>query len=333
MTQAILTIAYVSFIGGAPLHIANAQTWTQITTPSVGNCYYGTTTTNGCVMGTSTEPSSQPSPPSPSNPDIIYPPGVGTNSMTQGEYVGVYDGYYCAYPDGSPQMYNGPNIWWGGGVAGTPVVAIPAYWLYSAYQESIYGGYGLEFNVSFQGSTSPTNSGLASIYFGDSYCGTGDREYGIAYNYNTGGLQLYWNTYNNCGASSCYLNSELTERAPAAVGNGCVIKTGSGGISPSTAYIYDIYFTSSGGTNYVNCIIKSAATEEPLTTNYFTGPSNFTFNSTTGVFSGPLDSGYAPPVEGAASSAGYYIANTVSEVLGVTDYSAAMKIGWIKVAK
>ena len=56
---------------------ANAQSWTQVSTPNVGTCYYPAgATTDGCVMGNSIEPSSQPNPTSSSNQGSINNPGL-----------------------------------------------------------------------------------------------------------------------------------------------------------------------------------------------------------------------------------------------------------------
>ncbi len=204
--RARLVFASLAILTSGLTGLVQAQTWTQVSIPNVGTCYYpGGATTNGCVMGNSTEPSSQPNPMTVSNPGIINNPGLGTDGNTQGQYRTS-----CSYPNGTPQQYNGPNIWWGGGKAGTPVEGSSSYWLISNYVQWYDAFYGMEFNGRFLGSTSPANSGHAAAFYTDNYCFQGGREYGVRYDFNSGALQLYWSANTNCSSGDCYTNSSLT---------------------------------------------------------------------------------------------------------------------------
>jgi len=301
-----------------------SQTWTQVSTPTVGTCYTPGSppvTTAGCLMGTSSQPSSQPNPTSASTPGSINNPGLGTNSSTPGQYRTG-----CYYPNGTQQQYGGGNIWAPVSNAGNPVVSSSSYWLLSNYIQWYDAFYGLEFYGKFSGSTSPAGSGDGAIFYTDNECFNGGREYGVRYDFYSGGLQLYWSANTNCDSIVCYSDSSRNTRVFES-SDACVIQN----LSPSSDRIYQIYFTNSGGQDYVNCALRDTS-QNPITTNYFAAKSGFNFNSTTGVFSGPLSSWFARPTTSSLSGAGWLTAAFNNNVLGPSG-SATVSINWIKAAK
>lgn len=303
---------------------ASAQTWTQVNVPNVGTCYYPgppIITTNGCVMGSTSQPSSQPNPTSQSTPASINNPGLGTNSGTPGQFRTG-----CTYPNGTPQQYGGGNIWAPASIAGQPVVSSSSYWLISNYIQWYDSFYGLEFFGRFTGSTSPSGSGDGAIFYSDNECFSGGREYGVRYDYSSGSLQLYWSANTNCDSIVCYSDSARTTRVHEQ-SNACVIT----GINPAQDHVYQVWFSSNNGQATVNCALKDSNLN-PITTNKFDSKPGWSFNFSTGVYSGPLDSWFARPTTLSVSGAGWLTAAFDNRVLNPSG-SGTLYVNWIKAAK
>src|SRR5579872_1218445 len=291
---AYLATAFLLFT----ITISAQPTWTQITMPNVGACSYtagGTADPSYCNWGSVVEPSSQPAWPSPSSPIVMENPGTGNSSSTSGVYEAS-----CYYPNGYPGEAGGPNLWW----YAPPIVQPgyqcggigPLYFLRTAFIDETTGGWGVEVNASFQGST---DSGQAAIFYSDDQSTTGGREYGLQYVWNSptqsNFMVLKWSHNTNCGP--CYTNSSYTGTPLSEAVNGCVVNTdtSNGGLDVTTAYIYDIWFQLVGGvTPTVYCQIKDASSLTALTTNYFRstaldGTTTLTWDSTNHWVSAQVD--------------------------------------------
>jgi hypothetical protein len=329
-----------------PLHVVYAQpVWTPIPVGNQSACSTspgGPSAPSNCDWGSVTQQIPVQALPSPSSPAYMYNPGVGNDPQTT-QLVYLTD---CYYLNGSPGEYGGPNTWLYGGPGsyvqpGAQCAVGPIYPLQSAYINWWDAGYGLAFYGSFQG-YSDNNDTTAGVYYTDQQTSQAGREYGVRYvwpgiSYSSGQLQLYWSSNTNCGGQ-CYSSgspyppsSEMFANV-----NACTVDTNPNdtyNISPFTPYIYEIWFSAVGSSTYVNCLIFNSA-EQPLTNNYFTGPSNFTFDPATGIFSGPIDSWfpYPPTHDGEFNGAGYYTQAILPSVVNPNG-NAYMTIYYLKVAK
>jgi hypothetical protein len=315
---------------------AQSPVWTQIPLPNATACY---------------PPGANPSSATPSQCDwgnsgssigsgysaTLNNPGVGNTNG--GVYIGG-----CYYLNGTPDYYGSPyNIWQlyppsnvypGGACATGPLFSIQSNYIY--WWEA---GYGLEFNGHFSGWT---NDGSVGIFYTDSQFTQGGREYGVAYVFQSNTLSLYWSYNTNCVAN-CYTGyNSMTMQGIgtplSASYDQCIINTNANmgpALTPSNDYIYDIYFTSSGSGTTVNCLIKDASSWTPLTTNYFLSKSGFTFNYSTGVFSGPVDPTYPafPTMDNQPDGAGWYSASILPTTHASPSGNASVQMNWIKVAK
>jgi hypothetical protein len=266
-------------------------------------------------------------------------PGVGNPTNVSGAYITG-----CDYLNGVVPYYGSPQEIWQINSAfniipSNPCVTGPLFSIQSNFIFSWESGYGLEFNGSFTGWT---NDGAAGIFFTDNQFTQGGREYGVGYVFQSKSLSLYWSINTNCGNNVCWTGYDSTHQVGTGVSinetfNQCTINTNSANgpaIDPSQNYIYNIYFTSVNGTPYVNCIIKSASSLTALTTNYFTSPSNFTFDSNTGIFSGPADSWFPAPIgDNTPAGAGWYTASILPTSTPSPAGNAAVQMNWLKVAK
>lgn len=320
--------------------VADAQpTWTQISLPNVSACSTTDTSpysyTTGCLMGSTTEPS-EPSLASTSNPDVIVPAGISFSG--NGEYTTSDGSTLCYYPNGTQQEYSGPNVWeydshnaWTR--PGQAQVTNAAYYLYSNYIGSSSSGYGIAVEADFQGSASAGTAG--AVFFSDNPCFSGGREYGLEYDFNASTTALYWQANANCGVSGvgdgviCFTDSSYTTALPSQTNN-CVINTSD--IPPSTQWIYELYFTSNIGSFNANCVIYDSGLTPYTTHNPFTTKSGWTWDSTTGVYSGPLDSWFVAPELQSAPGAGYYYATVDSTAVPVTTTGTCANDGGASVA-
>ena len=313
---------------------AQSPVWTQIPLPNPSSCSAtpgGSSSPSNCVWGNVQEQIGS------GYSATLLNPGVGNPAGVSGAYITG-----CSYLNGVVPYYGSQQAIWQvnsalGIIPGNPCVTGPLFSIQSDYIQWWESGYGLEFNGSFTGST---NDGTAGIFFTDSQFTQGGREYGVAYVFQSNALSLYWSINTNCGNNVCWTGYDPnTQTGTGSSVNGtynqCTINTDPNtGIDPSTAYIYNIYFTSVNGTPYVNCIIKSASSLTALTTNYFTGPSNFSFDPSTGIFSGPVDSWFPAPIgDNQPVGAGWYTAAILPTTTASPTGNAAIQMNWLKVAK
>ncbi|MEO8657843.1 MAG: hypothetical protein ABI693_05200 [Bryobacteraceae bacterium] len=203
----------------------------------------------------------------------------------------------------------------------------PATFLSTNYIAQWDAFWGLEFNGAFEGAT---NSGLAGVFYTDSPCTQGGREYGVAHNWVDGHTQLYWSAKTNCGTSGtaiCWnsstqrlISNQLPQLSDAVDINTAVVP-------PSQAWVYEIWFT--GGKIY--CEVKNATTFAPIP-NAFFSHTGFSYNVGNTVFSGPVPSYFVAPAPMALSGAGYLFATVVPTIVNPTG-NAVLRTNWIKAAK
>ena len=315
---------------------AQSPVWTQIPLPNATSCSSnpnGWSSPSNCDWGSVQEQIGS------GYSATLINPGVGNPANVSGTYITG-----CDYLNGAVPYYGSSQEIWQINSAfniipGNPCVTGPLFSIQSNYIYSWESGYGLEFNGSFTGWT---NDGAAGIFFTDNQFTQGGREYGVAYVFQSKRLSLYWSVNTNCGNNVCWTGYDSTNQVGTgfsinAAINECVINTNpqvGPAIDPSLNYIYNIYFTSVYGTPYVNCIIKSASSLTALTINYFTGPSNFTFDSNTGIFSGRLDSWFPAPIgDNTPAGAGWYSASILPTSTPSPAGNAAVRMNWLKVAK
>jgi hypothetical protein len=317
---------------------AQSPVWTQIPLPNPSECSStpnGASSPSNCDWGSVSEQIGS------GYSATLLNPGVNNPSNVSGAYISG-----CTYLDGTPGYYSSTQDLWQ--IASQydifPGQACNTGPLFSISSDQIYyweSGYGLEFNGSFTGST---NDGAAGIFFTDSQFTQAGREYGVGYVFETSALSLYWSIDTNCYNNVCWTGYDSEPGMQMATGSvvteiedQCTINTNSNNgpaINPSTDYIYDIYFTSVSGTTMVNCIIKSASSETALTTNYFLSKSGFTFNASTGIFSGPVESWYPAPIgDNTAAGAGWYTATLHPTITASPSGNATLNMNWLKVAK
>lgn len=216
----------------ASREILPPKVWTQVSMPTRRTFLEGTTPTPD-----------QPALPSRTSPAYVTIPGVGNPSDTGGAYVPG-----CFYPGSSPLWFDGGSSvpWIKPGLA---KVTGPAAYLETNYITSSDAFTGIEVSGSFDGTA---DVGDASIFYSETNCHAGEREYGVRYNYGNGSLQLYWSSRTNCALSPIICWNHPTERSVPAnavteSSAAFVVNTSNlfpaGPIDRSAEWIYQIYFS------------------------------------------------------------------------------------------
>ena len=303
------------------------KAWTQVSMPTLWNY----------LAATSTTPA-QPATPTPLNPAYITVPGVGNPSvLDQGAYVAG-----CYYPTSGP-------VWFDGGSSspwikpGYQKVTGPASYLETGSIGSSDAFTGVEMSGSFDGSA---DSGDASVFYSETNCHAGEREYGIRYNYANLGLQLYWSTKTNCSLLPIICWNHPTNRNTATNGliessAAFIVNTNNlsppGPIDRSLQYIYQLYFSK----GRVFGAILNATTFEPIQ-NAFVLQSGQAFTNWGVTTEAP--SWFSAPTSNSQFGAGYLSATIVPPGASpVSPYNggpfndspsiAKLRINWVKAAR